>query len=136
MSWRRVQIRKGIRQKIQKSISKVGDYYLELKSRDVHLPKLAQLVPLPFSWGYRKFHIISRKNPNLHHLPQNFFSFRLWLNTLKLEKNPKFQVLGSSGIQLFGFRIGPSDLKITAEMKKWGLPYVTRYQFLTEFCNQ
>ena len=131
-----VQIRNGVRQKIQKSISKVGDYYLELKSRDVHLPKLAQLVPLPFSWGYRKFHIISRKNSNLHHLPQNFFSFRLWLNTLKLEKNPKFQVLGSSGIQLFGFRIRPSDLKITAEMKKWGLPYVTRYQFLTEFCNQ
>ena len=66
------------------------------------------------------------KNPNLHHHPQNFFSFEPWLDTLKLERNPKFQVLGSSGNPLFqSFRIGPLDQKMTATMQKWGLPYVS-----------
>ena len=74
-----------------------------------------------------KFHIkSSRKNPNLHHPNQNFFSFGPWLDTLKLERNTKFQVLGSSGILLFqSFRIGPLDQKVTATMQKWGLPYVS-----------
>ena len=68
---------------------------------------------------------------------QNFFSFGPWLDTLKLEKNPKFQVLGSSGTLLFQpFRIGPLDQKMTATMRKWGLLYVSWFQFLREVFTQ
>ena len=71
-----------------------------------------------------KFHLISFRP--LYHSLQNFFSFGPWLDTLKLERNPKFQVLGSSGTLLFQpFRIGPLDQKMTATMWKWGLPYIS-----------
>ena len=85
-----------------------------------------------------KFHIkSSRKNPNLHYPSQNFYSFGPWLDTLKLERNPKFQVLGSSGALLFRlFRIRPSGQKMTAAMQKWGLPCVGWFQFLREVFKQ
>ena len=57
-------------------------------------------------------HIIQASTPPPPSPPQNFFSFGPWLDTLKLERNPKFQVLGSSGTLLFQlFRIGPLDQK-------------------------
>ena len=78
-----------------------------------------------------KFHIkTSRKKSKSSPPPQNLFSFRPWLDTLKLDKKPKFQVLRSSGTLLFqSLRIGPLDQKMTATMWKWGLPYVSRFQF-------
>ena len=94
------------------------------------------LLIIPGIFG--KFHIkSSRKNQNLHHPRQNFFSFGPWLDTLKLERNPKFQVLGSSGTLLFQpFRIEPLDQKMTATMWKCGLPYVSWFQFLREVFTQ
>ena len=84
---------------------------------------------------YEKFHIISSRP--LHYLPQNFVSIGPWLDTIKLERNPKFQVLGSSGILLFqSFRIRFLHQEMTAKMQKWGLPYVSRFQFLREVFTQ
>ena len=82
-----------------------------------------------------KFHIkkSSWKIPNLHNHLENFFSFGPWLDTLKLDINPKFQVLGSSGTLLFpSFRIGPLDEKKTTTMWKWGLCYVSFYPITLE----
>ena len=79
---------------------------------------------IPTTKIHGKFHIILSRP--LHHPLQNFFSFGPWLDTLKLERNSKFQRLGSSGTLLFqSFRIGPLDQKMTATMRKWGLPYVS-----------
>ena len=79
------------------------------------------------------YHLIQASTPP----PQNFFSFGPWLDILKLERNPKFQVLGSSGTLLFQlFRIGPLDQKMTATMQKWGLPYVSWFQFLRDVFSQ
>ena len=66
------------------------------------------------------------KFKSTHHPRQNFFSFGTWLDSLKSERNPKFQVQGSSGTLLFqSFRIEPLDQKMTATMREWGLPYVS-----------
>ena len=45
------------------------------------------------------YHLIQASTPP----PQNFFSFGPWLDTLKLQRNSKFQVLGSSETLLFQF---------------------------------
>ena len=88
------------------------------------MPQIAHFeILLFFSRGEIPYQIIQKKSKSTP--PQNF-SFGPWLDTLKLERNPKFQVLGSSGTPLFqSFRIGPLHQKLTAMMQKWGLPYVS-----------
>ena len=100
------------------------------------VPQIAHFEILFFSRGEIPYQIIQEK-PNLHHPLQNFFSFGPWLDTPKLETNPKFQLLGSSGAPLFqSLRIGPLDQKMTARMWKWGLPYVSWFQFLRDVFSQ
>ena len=79
--------------------------------------------------------ICPKGNSASYHLGplQRFFSFRPWLDTLKLEGKRKFQVLGSSGTLIFRpSRTGPWDQKMSFTMQKWGLAYVSRFHFLRE----
>ena len=87
---------------------------------------MCQSLLRPKACNFREIVCIISSRP-LHHPLQNFFSFEPWLDTLKLDKNPKFQALQSSGTLLFQLlRIGLLDQKMTATMQKWGLTYVSR----------
>ena len=66
--------------------------------------------------------------------PQNFFSFEPWLDTLKLDKNPKFQALQSSGTLLFqSLRIGLLDQKWLSRCRNGGYPMLADFNFWDKF---
>ena len=64
------------------------------------------------------YQIIQKKSKSTPS-PDNFLFFGPWLDTVKLHRNPKFQVLRSSGTLLSQwFRIGPLDQIMTATIQK------------------
>ena len=88
-----------------------------------------------FHSGEIPYQIIQKKSKST--LPLSEFLLLWTLVRYIIERNPKFQVLGSSGALLFRlFRIRPSGQKMTAAMQKWGLPCVDWFQFLREVFKQ
>ena len=84
---------------------------------------------------FGKFHSkSSRKNPNLHHPPQSFFFFGFWLDALNLERNPKFQVLGSSGTLIFNrSELGPWPKKWLPRCGNRDYPILADFNFWKKF---